>query len=119
MIALLLVGGLFIFLTIIGQAVVSLLRPRFGVLWSWFIAPTVGLSLLVVIITRLSVWGIPVRTAGPWLPLALGIFAVGILIWRRPVLPWRQLSPFLLITFGYLLYTGWPLVRFGFDWISY
>src|SRR5436309_2066542 len=119
MIALLLVIGLFLFLTLIGQAVISLLRPRLGVLWSWFIAPTVGLSVLIVILTRLNVWGIPVRVAGPWLTLGLFVAAVAILFWRRPKLPWRQLTPFFLIACGYLLYTGWPLLRFGFNWISY
>ena len=55
MIALLLVIGLFLYLTFVGQAVVSLLKPRLGVLWSWFIAPTVGLALVVVLVTRLNV----------------------------------------------------------------
>jgi len=44
MIPLLIVAGLFVYLSIIGQAVISLFRPRNGVLWSWFAAPTVGLS---------------------------------------------------------------------------
>ena len=47
MIALLLVVALFLFLTFVGQAVISLLRPRLGVLWSWFIAPMAGLALLL------------------------------------------------------------------------
>ena len=119
MIALLLVLGTFLYLTFIGQAVVSLLRPRLGVLWSWFIAPTVGLALIIVIITRLNVWGMPVRVAGPWLTLGLFVAAVGIFIWRRPKLPWRQLAPFFGIVCVYLLYVGWPAVRFGFNWISY
>ena len=119
MIALLLVIALFLFLTFVGQAVISLFRPRLGVLWSWFIAPTVGLSLLIVITTRLSVWGLPVRTFGPWLTLGMGLFAFGVFIWRRPTLPWRQLAPFFFIVCGYLLYTGWPMLRFGFNWISY
>ena len=119
MIALLLVLGTFLYLTFIGQAVVALLRPRLGVLWSWFIAPTVGLSLLIVLITRLNVWGIPVRVAGPWLTLGLFVAAAGIFIWRRPKLPWRQLTPFFGIVCVYLLYVGWPAVRFGFNWISY
>ena len=63
MIPLLLVAGLFIYLSILGQAVVSLFKPRIGILWSWFVAPTVGLSLLLVVLTRLNVLGIPVRTA--------------------------------------------------------
>ncbi|MEI8088745.1 MAG: hypothetical protein WCG63_04035 [Opitutaceae bacterium] len=119
MIALLLVLGTFLYLTFVGQAVVALLRPRLGVLWSWFIAPTVGLAILIVLITRLNVWGIPVRVAGPWLTLGLFVAAAGIFIWRRPKLPWRQLAPFFGIVCVYLLYVGWPAVRFGFNWISY
>jgi hypothetical protein len=119
MIALLLVLGTFLYLTLVGQAVVSLLRPRLGVLWSWFIAPTIGLSLLIVLITRLNVWGIPVRVAGPWLTIGMFVFAVGVLAWRRPKFPWRQLAPFFAIVCVYLLYVGWPALRFGFNWISY
>ena len=119
MIALLLVLGTFLYLTFVGQAVVSALRPRLGVLWSWFIAPTVGLAALIVLLTRLNVWGIPVRVAGPWLTLGLFVAAVGVFIWRRPKLPWRQLAPFFGIVCLYLLYVGWPAVRFGFNWISY
>ena len=119
MIALLLVLATFLYLTFIGQAVVSALRPRLGVLWSWFIAPTIGLALLIVLITRLNVWGIPVRVAGPWLTLGMFVAAVAVFIWRRPKLPWRQLAPFFGIVCLYLLYVGWPAVRFGFNWISY
>ena len=103
MIALLLVAGLYVYLTVIGQAVVSLFKPRIGVLWSWFAAPTVGLSLLVVIITRLSVWGIPIRAAGPWTTVALLAGAIAVLAWRRPPFPLRKLAPFLLIGAGFLL----------------
>ncbi len=119
MIAILLVIGLFLFLTFVGQSVVSLLKPRLGVLWSWFVAPTIGLALLVALSARLNIWGIPVKDFGPWLTLGLFVMAVGIFVWRRPTLPYRQLLPFFLIVCGYVLYTGWPLFRFGFDWISY
>jgi hypothetical protein len=96
MIPLLIVAGLFVYLSIIGQAVISLFRPRNGVLWSWFAAPTVGLSLLLIVLTRLNVAGIPVRAMGPWVTLALLVLAAAVLAWRRPVLPLRQLKPFLL-----------------------
>jgi hypothetical protein len=119
MIPLLLVVGLFIYLCVVGQAVIGLFRPRIGVLWSWFVAPAAGLSLLLIVITRLSVWGIPVRTAGPWTTLGLLVFAVAVLAWRRPILPLRKLAPFLLIAAGALLYVGWPSLRYGFNWISY
>jgi len=119
MIALLLVAGLFLYLCLLGQAAVSLFRPRLGVLWSWFAAPSVGLCLLLIVITRLNVWGLPVRVAGPWTTGILLVAAVAILAWRRPALPLRRLAPFLAIAGGALLYMGWPALRFGFNWISY
>ena len=119
MTALLLVLGLFLYLSFVGQAVISLLKVRMGLLWSWFLAPTVGLAILIVIETRLNVWGIPVAHFGGKLTLALGVAAAGIFAWRRPKLPWRQLAPFFAIAVGYLLYVGWPALRFGFNWISY
>jgi len=119
MIALLLVVALFVFLTFVGMAVISLLRLRQGVLWSWFLAPMTGLALLLMIGTRLSVWGLPFKVVGPWLTLGLALFAAVVWWWRRPVLPWRQLAPFGVVLLGFLLYTGWPLFLFGFNWISY
>jgi hypothetical protein len=116
---LLLVAGLFIYLSMLGQAVVSLFKPRLGVLWSWFAAPTIGLALILVVITRLSVWGIPVKTAGPWTTVVLGVLAAAVLIWRRPAFPLRKMAPFLLVAAGTLFYIGWPAIRFGFNWISY
>ncbi|MDX2187147.1 MAG: hypothetical protein SFV32_09455 [Opitutaceae bacterium] len=119
MLAYLLVVSLFLFLVALGQAVISLFKPRLGILWSWFISPAVGVALLVVILTRLNVNGIPVADAGPWLTAGLALFIAVMFIWRRPVLPWRKLAPFILVVCGYLLYTGWPMLRFGFNWISY
>ena len=119
MIALLLVAVLFIYLSIVGQAAISLFKPRNGVLWSWFAAPTVGLAVLVIIITRINVWGVPVQTAGPWLTVFLLAASIAILFWRRPTLPLRKLVPFLVIGVAYLAYVGWPSFRFGFQWISY
>jgi hypothetical protein len=119
MIPLLLVAGLFTYLTFVGQALISLFKPRLGVLWSWFAAPTVGLAVVLIVITRLSVWGIPVRIGGPWTTLALLVGSAAVFYWRKPAFPYRQLKPFLLIAAGTLVYVGWPALRFGFNWISY
>ena len=115
----LLIIGLFLYLAFVGQGFISLLKPRIGLLGSWFIAPTVGLSVLVAIMTRLNVNGMPVRAFGPWLTIGLLVFAAGVFIWRRPKLPYRQLAPFFVIICAYVAYTGWPLLRFGYKWISY
>ena len=117
--ALLLVLGLILYLTVVGQAIIALIRPRLGILRSWFLSPTVGLAVLLLFVTRLSVAGIPVQTSGPWLFFGFLAAAAGILAWRRPALPWRQLLPFVLVAIGFVLYVGWPALRFGFSWISY
>jgi hypothetical protein len=119
MISLILVALLFAFLGFVGQAVISLFRPRLGILWSWFAAPAVGLAVLLLICTRLNVWGIPMRSVGPWVTVVLLLASLGIFYWRRPVFPKRQLLPFILIGAAALLYVGWPALRFGFNWISY
>lgn len=119
MIALLLVVALFAFLTFVGHAVISLLRLRLGILWSWFLAPMTGLALMLAIGTRINVWGVPFAYVGPWLTVGMAVFAAVVWWWRRPKVPWRQLAPFLAIVLGYLLYTGWPLFTYGFNWVSY
>ena len=115
----LLIIGLFLYLAFVGQGVISLLKPRIGVLASWFIAPTVGLSVLLAIMTRINVNGVPVRHFAGWLTIGLFVFAAAVLIWRRPKLPYKQLAPFFLLMCAYVVYTGWPLLRFGYKWISY
>jgi hypothetical protein len=119
MLPFLLVLALFVFFTVVGQAVVSLFRPRLGILWSWFISPTIGLATLIVTMTRLNIWGIPVKTFGPWLALGLLVAAAAILWWRKPKFPWRQLWKFAALAVLFVVYAGWPMFKFGFNWISY
>lgn len=119
MLPFLLVLALFVFFAAVGRAVVSLFRPRLGVLWSWFISPTVGLSIVIVLATRLNIWGLPVKQFGPWLAGGLILAAAAILWWRRPILPWRQLGKFAALAVLFVVYAGWPMFKFGFNWISY
>jgi len=51
MLPFLLILALFVFLTAVGRAVVSLLRPRLGVLWGCSSPPRSGLALLIVLMT--------------------------------------------------------------------
>lgn len=119
MLPFLLILSLFVFLTVVGRAIISLLRPRLGILWGWFLSPVAGLALLIIITTRLNIWGLPVKTFGPWLGIGLLVASLAVLVWRRPIFPWRQLRPFALVILLFAAYAGWPMFRFGFNWISY
>ncbi|MEN9661732.1 MAG: hypothetical protein RL324_681 [Verrucomicrobiota bacterium] len=119
MLPLFLILGLFLFFTLIGQAVLAGLKVRFGVLWSWLLSPTMGMGITVLVINSFSKWGQPVGAIGPGATIGMAVVAIGILLWRRPPFPLRALWPVGLMLLAFIAYTGWPMFRFGFNWISY
>ena len=119
MLPLLLILGSFAFFTLVGKALLSGLKVRFGVLWGWFLAPTLGMGVTVLAVNAGSKWGYPIKSFGPGLTIALTLASIGVFIWRRPAFPFRKLIPFLAVLLVYLAYTGWPMFKFGFNWISY
>lgn len=122
MIPLLLSLALFLFWILVGRALIVLVLPRYPVLKSWLIAPAAGLSITMLGVTWLNQWGttgIPIKNFATLLLAGLLLPAFAVLLWRRPVFPWKQAGVFLAIATFSLLYTGWPHFQFGFDWISY
>src|SRR5882757_10525748 len=97
MFPLLLIIAIFLFFTAVGQAVLSGLKVRFGVLWSWFLSPTLGMGITVLVVNFFSKWGQPIRAIGPAATIALFVVSVAILIWRRPAFPVRKLLPFITV----------------------
>jgi len=122
MIPLLLALALFAFWVLLGRGVISIIRPKHPVLQAWLLAPCVGLSVNVLLITWLNQWGpegIPVKEVAWPIAIFLSVLTVAALFWKKPIIPVRQLRPFLGIALLSLFYTGWPLILFGFNWISY
>jgi len=111
--------GFFLFVAFIGRATLALCGWRGGVLRAWLLGPATGLAVVVLSVMVFNQAGWPIR-AFAW-PLTLGLTAAatGIFFWRRPLLPMRALAPFLAVVVFSLLWTGWPLLRFGFGWLSY
>ena len=108
-----------LFLAAIGRATLALCGWRGGILRAWLLAPATGLAVIVLALMAFSQGGLPIgRFAWP-LTLGLAIFSAAIFWWRKPAVPWRALAPFLVIAFFSLLWTGWPMLRFGFGWLSY
>ena len=109
----------FAFMAFTGRATLALCRWRGGVLRAWLLAPAVGLAVVVLAVMAFNQANLPIR-AFAW-PLTLGLAAVSaaIFVWRRPTLPLRALAPFVVVALFSLVWTGWPLLRFGFEWLSY
>ena len=107
------------YLTLVGGGLLAACRWRGGILRTWLLAPAVGLALMILALMVLNQADLPVRAFAWPLTLGLGLAAAGVLRWRRTVLPRRALAPFVAVGVASLLWTGWPQLRFGFNWLSY
>ena len=110
---------LFLFWVLVGQAVLAALKLRLGVLRSWLLAPGVGLAVVALLLMVGNQAGWPIGRFARPLTLLLAVAALGVLFWRRPLLPGRQIAPFLGAAVFSLIWTGWPGWILGFNWLSY
>lgn len=109
----------FVFWAVLGRAVISLVYPRLGVLRSWLLAPGIGVSIVLLGLMVLNQAGVPIGHFATAMTVVLGVAAVAVLAWRRPITPWRQLMPFVAAVVVGLVWAGWPAFEYGFNWVSY
>jgi hypothetical protein len=110
---------IFIYWTLLGYATLSLLRTQRNILQNILLAPTVGIAITLLPVFWLNRMGLPVDYFAMYLLITLFIFSLGILWWRKPLLPWTRYFPFVAIFILALFLTGRPLLTFGFNWLSY
>lgn len=110
---------LFLYFTCLGRAAMEVAGLQRQMLRGWLVAPTVGMSLVLLATTVLSQAGLPVRSFALELLVTGAVLAALVFWWRRPILPLRALGLFGAVLGFSLLYTGWPALRTGFDWVSY
>jgi hypothetical protein len=111
--------ALFAFFSLLGLAVLQLLGSRRNLLRNALLAPSAGSALLVVLLFTFFRLNFPVRRVA--IPIAAFLIVGAALVWwrHRPLVPWRRLKPFLIVLGLAFLITGYPLLRYGFNWISY
>ena len=109
----------FLFAALAGRATLAACGWRGGVLRAWLLAPATGLAVIVLSVMVLNQAGLPVNRFAWPLAGTLALVTTAIFAWRRPLLPWRALAPFIAVVVFSLFWTGWPMLRFGFGWLSY
>ncbi len=103
----------------IGAATLSVLRERTNVEQNLLLAPAVGAGVSVLPLFWLSWSGLPVSAFGAPLAGVLLIVALAVL-WRQGyVVSPRELAVFAAPLAAAFALTGWPLVKYGFAWLSY
>src|SRR5882762_2548863 len=111
---------LFALFTLFGKALLELVQFRMPVLRSWLIAPTVGFALIEIVVCFFNqLCNLPVKEFAVWTLLGMTLCSAVILRWKRAIFPVRQLAPFGCVLGFSLLYTGWPALVRGIDWLSY
>jgi hypothetical protein len=124
--------GLFTFWTVLGCALLTLLERRMDGLRKLLLAPALGLVINGLPLFLLNLNGIPIARCALPVGAALLIGAVISLRAARPgmAIPaglgsatrgavLRQYLPFALVLLLGAVLTGRPMLRFGFDWVSF
>jgi len=109
----------FLYWTVIGRAVLALSSKSLGILRSWLLAPGIGFATLFICVAVLNQAGLPIKTFALYLSLALLIGAWGVLKTYRIYIPLKALLPFGAVLCFALLWSSWPMLRYGFNWLSY
>ena len=119
MLAFFLVLAIFSFWSILGYGLVSALHTRRNLLQNALLSPVAGVAATVLLVIWINCLGVPVRYGGPAATLILAVLSV-VILWRyRPILPLRHLLPFVAVLVAGALATGYPFLRYGFNWVSY
>jgi len=115
----LLCAGFFAYWLVLGFALVTALQSRPNVLQALLLAPVTGMSALLLPVFLLNRFGLPIGQFA--LPLGIFLLAGAAALWwrMRPPMPWRLYLPFVLVFCAALAVTGWPILLYGFDWVSY
>ncbi len=119
LLALLLSFGLFTLFCFLGAAFTAILSPRKDSLRGALMAPGIGAAVLVLPVFVLNQMNLPVGRFAWTLAIVLCAAAAAILWLRRPRIPLRRIAPFAMILVFASLLTGYPLLLYGFNWISY
>lgn len=119
MVAFLVCLGALSYWAVVGYGFLSFFAARRRATLHLLLAPAFGLALTVCCLFVANRAGLPLRVAG-W-PVSVGLLLLsGLALWRRrPPFPLRRLAPFLALVLLPILLIGWPMARFGFDWVSY
>lgn len=110
---------IFVFLTVVGYAVLALLARDEEPLYCLLLAPVVGSVTTMILMFVVSQFGVPVLHFGMAVAVGLALGSITV-IWRYGrTVNWRDWLPYALLITAALLATGWPMLKYGFDWVSF
>lgn len=119
MLAILLSCALFVYLFLLGYPILRALAKSSDVLASAFLAPAVGAAIVIVPTFSINRLGVPVANFCIPLAVVLALLSLAMFWSLLETFPFRKYGPFALIFVVASVIAGFPLLKFGFDWISF
>ena len=111
--------GLFYFLFLVGRATLLISKSNLDLKVQQFLSPAIGLAVTILLIFTVSRAGISMRDGS--IPIILAeIFLTLFILFKIRGLSRFQTKDALfgIIPFG-VLTTAWPILKYGFNWVSY
>ncbi|HLG97411.1 MAG TPA: hypothetical protein VKX49_13950 [Bryobacteraceae bacterium] len=119
MLAFLLLLTLFAFWSLVGFGLFAAFGSQRNILRNALLSPIAGAAITALATAWTNVAGIPVRRSAPWITVVLVASSLYALRRRRPVFPILRLFPFLAVIVIGTLLVGYPLLLFGFNYVSF
>ncbi|OGT36675.1 MAG: hypothetical protein A3F12_00115 [Gammaproteobacteria bacterium RIFCSPHIGHO2_12_FULL_38_14] len=110
---------LFLFWLALGYPLLIFLNTRRHLLKNMLLAPTFGMAITLLPVFWLNRLNIPIEEFGKTLTFFYLIIIFLGWYFLRPTIPIKQYTPFFGVLILGLCLVGWPLILFGFHWISY
>jgi hypothetical protein len=108
---------LLVFWTGLGWSLIAAAEPNMQPLRALFLAPVAGVAVTILPAFWLNILGLPVGSFARPLAVVLCCMIVAAWIWRRPAWTRCELI-FIVPVVAALLLIGFPMLRFGFDWVA-
>ena len=110
---------IFAFWVFTGSAVLKVLTPKRCSLAEALLAPAVGIATILLPVFWLNRSGLPVAHFAVFLFFAVLAGGSAAHLCFRTAWPWREYRPFAVLFVIAALLIGWPLLLYGFDWLSF
>jgi len=111
--------AVFLYWWVVGFATISLFAKRLRVIQGLLLSPAIGIAVTIILVFYINRAGIPVKDFGKILLPALATIALCIIVVKRPIIPVKKSLPFITIIVAALFLVAWPMLMYGFYWLSF
>ena len=110
---------LFVYFWLLGFSLLSLFKLEINDRQQHLISPTLGFSIITLLVYLINKFGIPVDDFSFYLTILISLFIIIVVLYTKPKLCIDITKGASLILLFASLLIGYPMLIYGFDWISY